>query len=758
MSAQTDRAADSIPTWPDAWLWAAARRSRPDTAARAVTLARATAWESLIEAGVAESAVLAWAEAATGVRGADLARVGPAEGELLPVAIARRYGVVPMGRVGASLEVATADPLRAGLDQELSFAAGRDVRLRVASPAQVAAAFAAAYERATPTAPAHVSAHVSAHTGAAQNAATSGTDSATNVLDRIIGEALRSGASDVHIEPRPTDLLVRFRVDGALYDALTVPERLGPAVVSRLKVTAGLDIADRIRPQDGRAAVMHEGRPVDLRISTLPMGSGGEKVVIRLLDSRTAAHDLGALGFGAGELHRLRKLLALSEGMVLVTGPTGSGKTTTLYSALRHVQSSESNIVTVEDPVEYRLAGISQVQVNEKTGLTFASALRSILRQDPDVVLVGEIRDLETASIAIKASMTGHLVLSTLHTNDAPSAVARLLDIGAEAGALSGALKAVVAQRLVRRLCTACSEPVALADLPLDQQALLIGKPTSKLRKSVGCVDCRGTGYRGRMTVAEVMAVTPDMQRAIARGASVSELGDLARQHGMHSLWESGMGRVTAGLTSLHELLDSLTPPAEAEPSAQADIDSVLAALGVAKSVPAPASAPTVAPTAAPTSAAATPATAPARQVSVASTVPGQLSRIGGAVPRPGDGAPRVLVVDDDRAARATLRTALEREGAVVIEAADGESALAYARRLAPDAIVTDLALPRLDGIGLLQAVRADGLPIVCHVATAQLDPALLDWARELGATVDAKTPNARAIVHALRPARQSAA
>jgi CheY-like chemotaxis protein len=410
--------------------------------------------------------------------------------------------------------------------------------------------------------------------------------------------------------------------------------------------------------------------------------------------------------------------------MLLVTGPTGSGKTTTLYSALRHVQSSEKNVVTVEDPIEYRLEGINQVQVNERTGLTFASALRSILRQDPDVVLVGEIRDTETAGVAIKASMTGHLVLSTLHTNDAPSAVARLADIGVEMGALAGALKGIMAQRLVRRLCAECSEPISLSDLPPDQQVLLAGRSCEGLRRPVGCAACRGTGYRGRTVVPEIAVVTPEMQRAIARGASVSELGEMARAAGMRTLWEAGLERVVSGITSLHELLDNIAAPIldSDESTSQDVVDALLDRL---------------------LSGPASPAAAEPRAIAPAANNSGE----------------RVLLVDDDRAARRELRSALEREGFGVIEAADGEAALAYARRLRPGRVICELALPRLDGVGLVQALAhlPEAPPVLVY--TDQRDIALLDWACEVGASgVASKTDGAPAVLRWLRSGATRAA
>ncbi|HEX4935244.1 MAG TPA: GspE/PulE family protein, partial [Gemmatimonadaceae bacterium] len=324
----------------------------------------------------------------------------------------------------------------------------------------------------------------------------------TRLVDDVLGEGIAARASDIHIEPEERGIVVRHRIDGVLRPVRTLPRGTAQALVSRLKILCGLDIADRLRPQDGRARVALNGVAVDLRVSTLP-ASHGEKVAIRILDARGAVLALEAMGFGDEELARVESLIESREGLILVTGPTGSGKTTTLYAALRRLQSRGLNIVTVEDPIEYRLPGIVQVQVNERAGLTFAAALRSIMRQDPDVLLIGEIRDRETAEIAIQASLTGHLVFSTLHTNDAASAVTRLVDIGVAPYKIATALKGVLAQRLVRRLCP-CGRASARRDRMVAEPAV------------VKCVDCGGEGYRGRLAIVEILLSTPAVERAVA--------------------------------------------------------------------------------------------------------------------------------------------------------------------------------------------------------------------------------------------------
>jgi type II secretory ATPase GspE/PulE/Tfp pilus assembly ATPase PilB-like protein/8-oxo-dGTP pyrophosphatase MutT (NUDIX family) len=360
----------------------------------------------------------------------------------------------------------------------------------------------------------------------------------SRLLDEILGEGITARASDIHIEPEEQGIAVRHRIDGVMRLVRRLPRSLAPALSSRVKIVSRLDIADRMRPQDGRARVAVNGVAVDLRVSTLP-ASHGEKIVIRVLDTRAAVITLESMGFNEPELARIATLLKAREGLILVTGPTGSGKTTTLYAALRRLKQGGVNIVTVEDPIEYRLAGIVQVQVRERAGLTFASALRSIMRQDPDVLLIGEIRDRETAEIAIQASLTGHLVLSTLHTNDAASAVTRLVDIGVAPYKIATAVKGVLAQRLVRRVCARCR-----------------GEASSL------CAQCGGSGYHGRLAIVEVLLGSPEFERRVAAGEPAERIADVARREGMGSLWDSGMEHVRAGDTTLDELRRVASPNA----------------------------------------------------------------------------------------------------------------------------------------------------------------------------------------------------
>ena len=702
--------------WPDRWL-IDAMRQQGHPAVDALRPA-ACAWEALEAAGARPDEVLTVACALGGAEPADLSAVGRAQAPLLNARFAQRYAVVPVRADGAVLVVATANPLTPHLERDLAFAAARPVRITVAAPAAMRAAHQRIYGAEPSSAPAGPRLEWVVKEGPSGPRTGVSRGSVVDALDRMIADALDQRASDVHFEPKEDDLLVRFRVDGVLHDVTRIPADVAPLVMSRLKVLAGLDIADRRRPQDGRASTRFDGRTVDLRVSTLPLGDRLEKAVVRLLDAQQATHGLGTLGFLPAEAHRVDQLLDQNEGMVLVTGPTGSGKTTTLYAALERARSAETNIVTVEDPIEYHLEGINQVQVNERAGLGFAAALRSIVRQDPDIILVGEIRDAETAGIAVKAGLTGHLVLSTLHTIDAPSAVGRLADIGVEMGALSGALKGIIAQRLVRKLCDACAQPVALAELPVAQQMLLMGRRADKLRRAVGCDACRGTGYRGRMVVAEVLVVSDEMRSAIARRADRVELLDLAKRAGMVPLWESGIRRVVEGLTALPELLDNVPAPIAEATGQQDDIDAIVAKmLGRA---PADAGPPAPAPAGAP---------APPRPTATASLTAPRPPRAPRALP---PDAPRVLIAIDARDERRALRDALEADGCAVLEAADGEAALAYARRLRPALVVAELVLPRLDGHALAQALGADGGPAMI-AWTVQTDAEAIAWARECG-------------------------
>ncbi len=376
---------------------------------------------------------------------------------------------------------------------------------------------------------------------------------AVKTADNIIAQAVQGGASDIHIEPEENGARVRLRTDGVLYEAAELTRPLMQAVVSRIKVLAGMDIAEKRLPQDGSIKLELDGRSIDLRISTLPTILG-EKAVVRILDRERFKLNLEELDFSPENLALYRRLYTYGSGIVLLTGPTGSGKTTTLYATLAELNNNERNIVTVEDPVEYRLAGINQVAVNEKAGLTFANGLRSILRQDPDIMMIGEIRDLDTAATAIHAALTGHLVFSTLHTNNAAGAVVRLIDMGIEPFLVASALRGVVAQRLVRRICPHCKTAYTAASeerafVNADLQAGLT------LYKGTGCDKCRGTGYLGRMAVQEVLPVVPELKSYILKETQEQALFNEAEKSGAVSMREDGIKKVLQGHTTVTELL-----------------------------------------------------------------------------------------------------------------------------------------------------------------------------------------------------------
>ncbi len=461
---------------------------------------------------------------------------------IVPERWARRFHVLALSATEHEILIATADPLDVDCERTLAFATGRHVRFAVADANEIGRRIDEIYRgESSSTEPDQMLdvQHLGRDVETAPLAA--GDDGASTIsvlVDELLAAGIASRASDIHIEPEEQGIAVRHRVDGMLAVARLLPRSVGPALVSRIKILSGLDIADRLRPQDGRARIAVNGVAVDLRVSTLP-ASHGEKVVVRVLDGRGAIITLEAMGFHADELSRIERLLAAREGLILVTGPTGSGKTTTLYAALRQIKARGVNIVTVEDPIEYRLPGIVQVQVNEKAGLTFAAALRSIMRQDPDVVLIGEIRDRETAEIAIQASLTGHLVLSTLHTNDAPSAVTRLIDIGVASYKIATAVKGVLAQRLVRRRCGECDG------------------------KNPECNVCSGSGFHGRLAIVEVLNGSPEFERRVAAGESTERIADAAKRDGMRSLWHSGVAHAMAGRTTIEEVRRVASPDDE---------------------------------------------------------------------------------------------------------------------------------------------------------------------------------------------------
>ncbi|MFI5234640.1 MAG: ATPase, T2SS/T4P/T4SS family [Gemmatimonadales bacterium] len=637
--------------------------------------------------------------------------------EGLPESLARRFSVVPLRVTDSVLEVATASPFDLEAEKMLAFATGREVRMLLAIPVKITEKLDEIYR------PENVVENLLAGMQEEHQVtqiedeqededdllATTEEASARPVVrlvDAILSEGIIARASDIHIEPSEGGVVVRYRIDGVLVQKMKIPRSAGVPLISRIKIISGLDIADRLRPQDGRARVAVNGQPVDLRVSTLP-ASMGEKVVIRILNAQATALDLEALGLYPEQITQIKAMLENKDGIILVTGPTGSGKTTTLYSAIRYVQDEGVNIVTVEDPVEYRLSNnIVQVQVNPKAGLTFATALRSILRQDPDVVLVGEIRDLETAQVAVQASLTGHLVLSTLHTNDAPNAVTRLVDMGLEGFKIASALRGVVAQRLMRRLCPTCHE---VSTDPVPEKLRKFVPQGTKLNRAVGCPECAMTGYRGRFSIVEVLEMTPELEKRIGAGAPPDQLAEAARMAGMRTLWDSGLRHVLDGHSSVDELLrvvdvPVLQPPVAAE----------------APPKPARASGPTHG----------------TRSSGFTSHGGSGAELIDALELLESDGQPaepvrrgagsKILLVDDEDHLRRLLKELLEREGYEVVEARDGAEALEQVDRHGPHVMLLDLNLPGMDGYTVLAHLRSrpatESLPIVVLTAKGDED------------------------------------
>jgi type II secretory ATPase GspE/PulE/Tfp pilus assembly ATPase PilB-like protein len=662
---------------------------------------QATLWQTLVAQKVStDEQILTALSSRFRLKLADLHHMDPAAKERVPEQVARRYHILPMRATDSYLEVATANPFDLDAEKALAFATAREIRMLLLAPSKIAEKLDEIYRpdkavdkllegMESSTALEHLQ-DVAPDEIAASEAEASQRP-VVRLVDLIISEGILQRSSDIHIEPEEGGVAVRYRIDGVLRQVMKIPRQAGLPLISRIKIMSELDIADRLRPQDGRARVAVNGQPIDLRVSTLP-ASLGEKVVIRILDSRATVKSLESLGLNANETDGIKRLLENHEGIILVTGPTGSGKTTTLYSCINQIKSEGVNIVTVEDPVEYRMQGIVQVQVQEKAGLTFASALRSILRQDPNVVLVGEIRDRETAQIAVQASLTGHLVLSTLHTNDAANAVTRLVDIGVEAYKIAAALRGVLAQRLMRKLCPTCKE--VWMEAPPDRVKKWIPKGTP-LYRAAGCPDCAMTGYRGRFSIVEVLNVTPEVERRIASGETAEQIATAARRSGMKGLWESGLEHVLRGESTLDELTRVVDIPQEDDRPSGPAVAARRSSSGLAQPhVTHAGPGGMVEPAAAHD-------TLTAHFELLEEPAPPRVSGPHGLPAR------KVLLVDDEDSLRKVLKDLLEREGYVVSEARDGVQALDQVDRVGPDIIVLDLNMPGLDGYGVLSHLRS---------------------------------------------------
>ncbi|MGH7702878.1 MAG: ATPase, T2SS/T4P/T4SS family [Gemmatimonadales bacterium] len=635
-----------------------------------------------------DDAILQAVATAFRVKVADLQTADPRAVTLVPESVARKHQVLPLSADDRKIRLAAADPRDLNKEQALGFMTSREVEFLVAPPEALARRQDEMYrpehsierllDRLEPSSVETIEAILPVESKDPALEAP-----VARLVDAMISEAVREGASDIHAEPEGGATVVRYRIDGVLREVMRLPGSAGSALVRRAKILANLDVTDPLHPHDGRAAVRVDGQAIDLRVSTVPIARKGEKVVIRVLDQTNLRNTLSDIGLAAGELALLDRLLGHREGIVLVTGPTGSGKTTTLYAAINQLKTGRVNIVTVEDPVEYDLGGISQIQVNEAQGLTFATVLRSVLRQDPDVVLLGEIRDVETAQTAVHAGLSGHFVLSTLHTNDAPSAVVRLRDMGIDSYKLATVLKGIVAQRLVRKVCPLCALEVGVDTLPPEARPPSDHVGTVLIRRAVGCKECNSVGYRRRLAVVEVLPVEETVARLIDAEQAMDAVAKAGRAAGMRSLWESGLDRMWQGLTTLEELVRVLGERVHEDGSTMPNRPSVMLVPDQVRAV-------------------------------VAAAVAEQATA----------GRSRVLVADDDPQMRRLVRTVLERDGFEVVEAGDGLDALDVINQQHLDLVVLDVDMPRLDGMGVLEELRAHiskaALPVV--VLTARSD------------------------------------
>ena len=652
-----------------------------------------------------------------GLKVADFDRAERHATRFVPERLARTGGVFPL-RVGdRDLVVATSDPLDLDVEEQLRFVSGRTPVFEIAPPAAIGKMVDAHYH---PESAAERLLNDIGAEGAGldlveefETPRLDETDASGEPIVRlsnmIIREGIKQRASDIHLAPGRSLGTVHVRVDGVLQLRMRVPMPVFNRVVSRVKIMGRMDIADRLRPQDGRARIRVDNAYYDLRISTVPTRDA-EKAVIRLLYSDTARR-IDDLGLPAADFERLRSMLAHRDSIVVVTGPTGSGKTTTLYAVLEELNTGDVNIMTVEDPVEYELPGVTQIQVEPRRGVTFASALRAILRQDPDIILLGEIRDGETAEIAVQAAQTGHLVLATLHTNEAVGAVSRLHDLGLPPASISDALCGIVAQRLVRTLCTKCS--VAIHDDLTETETTLARRyGVQPTRRAVGCPACNDTGYHGRVPVIETVVLSPSLRQLINRGASIDALRKDAIDGGMQPLPSAALDLVRSGVTDLEEVERALGEPAR-PPAPAAAQPAPRASDPVGDEMP-----------------------RQERRAADAGTGVGEGVRSAadslsaGSRDAPRQGEPlRVLLADDDPVVRQVARVLLSKTGFTVIEVPDGVAALERLNSGDPDdhidLLIADLDMPRLNGYDLLRLTRSSArtaaLPII--VLTGEEDP-----------------------------------
>ncbi len=628
---------------------------------------------------------------------AELPEITAEIGALLPAKFCQKHLVVPLSLKGNSLRLAMADPLDYSAIQDVMFRTSKQVVPVVSTQGSIvillnrlpsnAVEGQETYENLTgaiPEGEVVPAEDMEEVVDAAKLAKDTKLAPVIRLVNLMLGGAAKAGASDIHVEPKEKNLLVRQRVDGLLQDVFKIPKHLQDATISRLKIISGMDISDRRRPQDGRSQLRFEGKRIDLRVSTLPT-QFGEKVVIRLLDQRRAVTPMDKIDLTPENLRILQLLLLRPQGMILVTGPTGSGKSSTLYTALNWVKSPTTNIITVEDPIEYQLDGVNQVQINTKAGVTFAKGLRSILRQDPNIILVGEIRDQETAGIALEAAQTGHLLLSTLHTNDAPATVSRLFDLGIEPFLVASALIGILAQRLVQRNCPFCAVP----QLPGAEALNKLGgferlPPEAKWLAGRGCEKCMQTGFKGRLAVHELLQVNDELRALITARAPEHELRKAARTAGMRTLIEDAIAKAAQGLTTLEAILQVVSPDDAKSPEGEV-----------------------------------VPASETPRESELERETSNTSRSAGIAVAERVGNKERILIVEDNRTITSVVKYFLELEGFEVLLAEDGLLGLKAAKRERPNVIVTDVNMPGMDGIAMVKALRAD--PLTRDVAILML-------------------------------------
>ncbi len=604
--------------------------------------------------------------------------VPPAVVAMLPLAFCQKRGVAPLGFGDNAVRVAVTDPMDVSVLQDVEFRTGKKALPVVVTQAWLERLIhrlypesdrAATYDMLQSEKPmGEVEATSDGEYNLVDPALLSkgvALPPVVKLVNLLLSDAARSGASDVHIEPHESLLQVRQRVDGLLHDVLTIPRHLQDPTLSRLKIMSGMDIAERRKPQDGRSRLRFEGRRIDLRVSTMPT-QFGEKIVIRLLDADKAILPLDQLGLSPENFKLMQSFLANTQGMILVTGPTGSGKTSTLYTALNSIKSSSNNIITLEDPIEMQLPGVNQMQINTRAGVTFASGLRSILRQDPNVILVGEIRDQETADIALGAAQTGHLLLSTLHTNDATATITRLLDLGVQPFLVASSLLGIIAQRLVRRPCPACSVRQEPTVETIDKIGASRIPPNGKWIAGHGCDQCGQSGFKGRLAIHEVLPITEAVRELISTRAAEHVIKKAAKLAGMRTLLEDGIEKASQGLTTLDEVLRVVSRGDAVDRAADAP------------AVVAPKVASKAAPDADPLS------------------------------PDFATGFVRVLVVEDSPTIVSVIKYFLELEGFEVLTAEDGLIGLEVALRERPDIVVTDVNMPGMGGMEMVKALRGD--------------------------------------------------